>query len=193
MSVKAVTPSDAARNPKHPEHARWVKEQTLKREIEHANMLGLSSRAAEDANSANLIRLDARRRLAKPQAPKKPQQPQVTHEELRASGVTKKAPKVRPQPKVPPCKYCGACIKCRRELRVRAIMALARQGDTRALALTNELVALVFAQQKRKIYRDHIGRELPFSDLQGRDRIRANNAGIEAVCDRSVSFLGEWR
>jgi hypothetical protein len=38
--VKAVTPSAAAASPSHPDHARWVKERTLKQEIEHATLIG---------------------------------------------------------------------------------------------------------------------------------------------------------
>lgn len=195
MSVKAVTPSDAAKSPAHPDHSRWVKDITLKREVEHATMTGGSSRDAETANLANLERLDGRKRHAKPQKPKKKvdaAKREVTHADLIAAGVTKKPATIR-KVEARACNFCGLCKRCRRELRVSQIMAKAREGDRRAHRLTMELVAVMFAAQRRVDYKDEIGRELPFSRLHGLARDRAATAGVENVCDRSTSFMGEWR
>lgn len=190
-SIVVVSPSAAASAPSHPDHARWVKDITLKRESENA----ASARQAETNNLANLLRLDARRRMNKPKA-KKPKQKsvdrEITHADLIKAGVTKKAPKIRPVPKSP-CGFCGTCQRCRREARASAIFGKARQGDQRAHHLALEMVAIMFAAQQRKDYRDHIGRELPFSRLLGHDRAKAVTSGVEAVCDRSTSFMGEWR
>lgn len=195
MSVKAVTPSDAAKAPNHPDHARWVKDVTVKREHEHAIMTGGTARDAEKANALSLERLDARKRHAKPQKPKKKvdaAKREVTHADLIAAGVTKKPATIR-KVEARACNFCGLCKRCRRELRVSQIMAKAREGDRRAHALTMELVAVMFAAQRRVDYKDAIGRELPFSRLHGLARDRAATAGVENACDRSVSFLGEWR
>jgi hypothetical protein len=68
-----------------------------------------------------------------------------------------------------------------------------RQEDLRAQALQNELLAIMFAAVSRKDYKDAIGRELPFSRITGRDVDMAVTQGIEWVCDRSTSFMGQWR
>lgn len=195
MTIKAVTPSDAARSPNHPDHARWVKEQTLKLEADHAAAVGLSGRDAEVANLANLERMDARKRQDKPKQRKKKvdaAKREVTHADLIKAGVTKKTPEIR---KVKPraCGYCGVCVSCRREVRVRLIMGKAREGDTLATSLCWELAAIVFAKQKRTDYRDYLGREFPFSRLQGADVRKASNRAVDLICDRSVRLLGEWR
>lgn len=62
MKITAVTPSDAASDPKHPDHDRWVKETTLKIEVEHAKRLGLSFRDAETENAYWLQRAEAKAR-----------------------------------------------------------------------------------------------------------------------------------
>lgn len=195
MSVKANTPSDAAKAPSHPDHSRWVKDITLKRETEHAILNGGTSRDAETINLANLERLDGRKRYAKPKKPKKKADAarrEVTHADLIAAGVTKKPATIR-KVEARACNFCGLCMRCRRELRVSQIMAKAREGDKRAHALTMELVAVMFAAQRRVDYKDGLGRELPFSRLRGFERDRAATAGVENACDRSVSFMGEWR
>lgn len=197
MSIKIVTPSEAAADPKHPEHARWVKERTLAMEANHASAVGLTFRQAEDANLANLIRLEARKQ--KPKAPRKPKRKgrEITptteeHARLKAAGVIKRKARITPALKSM-CNWCGLCIRCKREGRLQLIMAKARLGDDKARALVMELVAMGFAAQSRKDYKDAIGRELPFSRLRGHDRNLAVTAGAEWVCDRSVPFMGEWR
>lgn len=198
MSVKLVTPDDAARDPKHPEHARWVKDQTLAREAQHAAAAGLSFRDAETINAANLARLERRKRIAAPKRKRKSkrgEQPRNDeHARLAAAGVIKRpAPPQLVKPRPSPCNWCGLCVTCKREARLRRIMREAREGDYRARGLVMELVAMAFAAQKRSDYKDSLGRELPFSRLQGRDRARATTAGAEWVCDRSAAFMGDWR
>lgn len=201
MSVKIVTPSDAAASPSHPEHARWVKERTLKIEAEHALRSGLTFRDAESNNSKNLTRLDARKRLPKPKRKKRKQQQSTAprneeHARLAAAGVIKRpAPPQIAKPNVSPCNWCGLCLPCKREARLRMIMTSARlEGIGSApYRLTMELVAITFAASAKRDYKDALGRELPFSRLTGVDRVRARIAGAEWVCDRSTSFMGEWR
>lgn len=190
MNIKAVTPSASAASPSHPDHARWVKEVTLAQEVAHAQSLGLSSRHAEAENMRQLERLANRKRKPrKPKAPKKID----TAEQLAKQGVTQRVAPVKKLPPVPPCKLCGQCLRCKRELRMSQIMTKARQQDPKALSLVQELVAIGFAANARRDYRDAIGRELPFSRLKGHDYNRAVTAGAEWVCDRSVSFMGQWR
>lgn len=196
MSVKLVTPSAAAANPSHPEHARWVKEQTLEREVAEAKARGLTLLDAERSNARQLERLSNRR--ARPKAPAKKTkrdkvQKEVTHEQLAAAGITKKVPTARAMPPMPPCKLCRQCVWCKRTLRLSQIATRARQMEPKAVSLVAELVAIQFAAGQRKDYRDAIGRELPFSRLVGKDVDLAVNAGIEWVCDRSTSFMGQWR
>ncbi len=50
MKVAATEIPDAASNPTHPDHDRWVKDRTLRMEVEHAKVLGLPLRIAEQEN-----------------------------------------------------------------------------------------------------------------------------------------------
>lgn len=186
MKITGVTPAPDAASPNHPDHARWVKERTLALEVgQHATF-----REAETANMRALERLA--RRKARPRKPKKPA-PVPTSEQLAASGVTvREAPKHKPL-KMPPCKLCRRCVWCKRAIRVSMIGIKAREQDLVALSLQNELTAIMFAALGRKDYKDAIGRELPFSRIQGADIDKAVTQGIEWVCDRSVSALGQWR
>jgi hypothetical protein len=186
VKVTAVTPIAAASAPSHPDHARWVKEQTLKLEIgQHG-----SFRAAETANIRALERLASRKH--KPKKPKKaPAAP--TAEQLAKQGVTVRAAPKRKAPQMPPCKLCRVCVWCKRAIRVSMIGVKARQEDLRARALQDELNAIMIAAIKRVDYRDAIGRELPFSRIIGHDVDKAVTQGIEWVCDRSASFMGQWR
>jgi len=190
VKVTAVTPGAAAANPSHPDHARWVKETTLKHEVDHALSIGLSSRHAETENMRQLERLANRKQ--KPKKPKKAKKID-TAEQLAKQGVTQRVAPAKVLPPMPPCKLCGQCVRCKRELRMSQIMTKARQQDPKALLLVQELVAIGFAASARKDYKDSIGRELPFSRLKGHDYNRAVTAGAEWVCDRSTSFMGQWR
>jgi hypothetical protein len=199
VTVKIVTPADAASSPSHPDHARWVKERTLAVEADHARRVGASLRDAEIANTRQLERLEARKRIKRPV--KKPSRKRSAltprneeHQRLADAGVIKRpAPVEIVKPRASPCNWCGLCISCKREARLRSIMARARNADVQAHKLTMELVAITFAASSKKDYKDAIGRELPFSRLRGGDAARARIAGAEWVCDRSVSFMGEWR
>lgn len=191
MKVTAVTPSAAAANPSHPDHARWVKEQTLAIEARNARAMGRSFRDAETENTRQLERL-ANRKRKKP-APKKLPRPIDNPEQLAKEGVT-----IRPAPKrkalqMPPCKLCRVCVWCRRAIRVSHIGLRARQDDRRARALQDELNAIMIAAIRRADYRDALGRELPFSRITGKDVDKAVTQGIEWVCDRSIPFMGQWR
>lgn len=191
MSVRAVTPSVAAAAPSHPDHARWVKDQTLRREIEFAKVNGGSVRAAEILNAQNLERLSNRKR--KPRVKKRPAPPEPTSEQLAVAGVTKKIATARKLPPMSPCNLCRQCLRCKRELRMSQIASKAKQMDSKAVNLAMELSAIVIAAARRKDYKDAIGRELPFSRLVGHDVDRAVTSGCEWVCDRSTSFMGQWR
>ena len=186
MKITAVTPVAAAASPSHPDHARWVKEQTLKQEIAHHGNL----RAAETANMRSLERLANRKR--KPPKKKKPA-PVPTAEQLAASGVTVKAAPKRKAPVLPPCGACRQCDWCKSCIRVSMIMQKAGQLDLRAVKLKDELVAIQIAAMAQRDYRDELGRELPFSRIPVADVKKAIGRGIEWVCDRSASFMGQWR
>lgn len=186
MNIKAVTPAAAASSPSHPDHARWVKDQTLKLEIgSHATL-----REAETANLRSLERMSNRKR--KPPKPKKAA-PVPTADKLAKSGVTVKEAKARKAPALPPCKLCRKCVWCKRAIRVSMIGIKARQQDLKARALQDELNAIMMAALGRRDYRDGLGRELPFSRIKGHDVDKAVTMGIEWACDRSVSFMGQWR
>lgn len=197
MKVALVTPGAAAASPSHPDHARWVKEQTLKREILAHGTL----RDAETANMRALERLANRKANPKPRKKTKRDAKQaggdegtpVTHEQLKAAGVTKRAPKARKLPPMPPCRLCRTCLWCKRTYRMSQIRRRAVELDTGALGLMQELVAIMLAAQQCKDYRDALGRELPFSRIVGKDVDKAVTQGIEWVCDRSTSFMGQWR
>jgi len=190
VKVTAVTPSAAAASPSHPDHARWVKEQTLAIEANHANARGLSGRHAEIENTRQLERLANRKR--KPPKKKKTA-PSPTAEQLAKEGVTVRAAPKRKVFSMPPCKLCRKCVWCKRAIRVSHIGVRARQEDLRARALQDELNAIMIAAIRGRDYKDAIGRELPFSRIVGHDVDKAVTQGIEWVCDRSASYMGQWR
>lgn len=198
MSVKLVTPAAAASDPKHPDHARWVKERTLGIEADHALAAGLSFRQAEEENARNLERLERRRNApANPgRAKRKAKAPPRNAEHARIAGVVKRASKPEiVKPRKSACNWCGLCLSCKRETRLRQIMGAARLegAGSAAHALTMELVAVTFASHARRDYKDALGRELPFSRLRGADAAKARIMGAEWVCDRSESLFGKWR
>lgn len=190
MKITAVTPTAAASSPAHPDHARWVKEETLKIEMRDAAARGLSFRDAESVNTRQLERLAGRKR--KPKIAK-PARRVDTPEQLAKSGVTVKKARARRLPPMPECKLCKQCTWCKRSLRMSQLATRARQLDQKALGLMLELAAIQMAASAGRDYRDAIGRELPFSRIRGADVSRAVTQGIEWVCDRSVSFMGQWR
>ena len=200
MKITAVTPVAAAANPSHPDHARWVKEQTLKLEIKNAQAVGLSLRHAETENARQLERLAQRKR--KPRKPKN-KKPRIddgarlfggTDDQILAQhGVTVRQAKPRRLAPMPACKLCRKCVWCKRSLRVSQIARRSKEDDLRARALMDEIMAITFAAMARKDYKDALGRELPFSRLVGIDVDKAVTQGLEWACDRSASFMGQWR
>lgn len=190
MKVTAVTPVAAARNPSHPDHARWVKEQTLAIEARNAAASGRTFRDAETENTRQLTRLAERK-----QKPKKPKRTRIdtTAEQLAKSGVTVKPATPRRLAPMPACRLCRRCVWCKRSLRMSQIARRAKEEDVRARALMDEIMAITFAAMSRKDYRDALNRELPFSRITGHDVDKAVTAGLEWVCDRSTSFMGQWR
>lgn len=202
--VRDNAPSAAAAAPRHPEHPRWLKERTLAIEVKHAQQTGGSLRDAEAANQRSLERLDARKRERRPvMTPGKvarEKQRQDRRERRREKlQVTVKpvAPIVKPV--ILACGRCGQCIHCRREMRVAAIMAKGRQGDAAMAWLVNNLVALMFALQKRidcKIApsASSLGKEVAFSMMRlAGERNTAFVSAAAEICDWSVRSMGPWR
>ncbi len=193
MTIKAVTPTDAAASPSHPEHDRWVKERTLAMEANHAALIGSTFRAAEDANIIALGRLANRQAKNEPrQKPAKRKRREVSAEELAAAGVTKKVAPIVQAP-ISPCSHCGKCMRCKRERRVLVISTAAKSGNPDAAALMWELSGLLLASQLGNNYRGQTGVEYPFARVTPTERGRMRDAGFTFVCDRSVKMLGEWR
>lgn len=199
--VRASSPPAAAASPKHPDHARWVKEQTLRIEVDHARTTGGTLRDAELANARALERLSGRRReLARPDPiPRKAPPSAAERQAKRAEeGVTIKP--VAPVTIIPPpeCGVCGLCLRCRREERAKLIMRKGREGDRAMQWLSLNFVALMLGLQKRvdtKIApsRRARGREVAFSRMRKQERITAFLDASAAICDWSVSALGAWR
>ena len=193
MTIKAVTPSDAAASPSHPGHDRWVKERTLAMEANHIALVGGTFRQAEDANIVALNRMASRQAAARPrQKPAKRKRRTVTAAELAEAGVTKKAAPIVQAP-ISPCSHCGVCMRCKRERRVLAISSGAKAGNLDLAALMWELSGLLLASQMGTNYRGQTGVEYPFGRVAPTERGRMRDAGFTFVCDRSIAILGEWR
>lgn len=199
--VKAHTPSDAARSPSHPDHARWVKERTLAMEVSHQNQIGGSLREAEKVNMVALRRLEEQKR----RDARKPKQPEKTQSEIN-EGVAARAAKRELEVKADtpyrgarvPGAHCGQCLKYKRELRITAIMAKAREADGFCEWLTWQLVALGFALQKRIDCNIAPTRRAPkkavaFSQMTKQQRIKAYLGAVTEICDWSIPKLGAWR
>jgi hypothetical protein len=179
--------------------AHAVKDAIVLREVEWRRSLGQQVVVSdvEREVAAKLERLVQKRKYAKPAAPKKRKrivEPGEVAERSNAAAkmaegegyryYQREAPKVIPAPSSP-CKWCGACVRCRREARVRQIMAHALREDTPTLtAMAWELVTIGLSAG------GGMGR---FADLGAADRNRAITRAIEDVADRSVPLLGGWR
>lgn len=192
MKVQAVTPSDVASHPSHPDHDRWVKEKTLRMEIEHARVLGIPLRIAE---AENVRMLERSERIAK-ETPQKLTKKRKPHGVLDAQGRTSRqqrnrergvivkpaTPEVKPV-KLSPCGRCQKCLACRREQ--RAMLIIHRRKENRGLdmlALRMFVTALHSKAGSGK-----------FKGLSKRDTDRAVSADVETICDESVRWLGAWR
>lgn len=179
MKVTAVSVSDAASDPAHPDHDRWVKDVTLKMEVEHAKRVGLPLRVAE-AENARLLELSERTAGTTTPAPKKPRQ-----QRMRERGVSRRAPRKRvPAAHLSPCGRCGTCRACMRERRILKIIQKSRLGDQDMLSMALEVTATLMNAMKC------IG---PFKDLSAEDSDRVVANAAESICDRSIRWLGEWR
>lgn len=176
MKVIAVTPSAAASDPAHPDHDRWVKETTLKMEVEHAERVGKTLREAE-AENAYWLNRSARIQPANNTKPTKPRRSR--EQRLSERGVTvRPAPLVRPL-KPSPCGRCGVCRSCMRERRV--VLILQKRNESQFLA--NLAHGLLKASMR-------IGK---FAGLSKRDYERAVVAACESACEASISRLGDWK
>jgi hypothetical protein len=177
VTITAVTPPDAASDPVHPDHDRWVKEKTLRMEIEHAQLVGLSLRHAEAENARMLAR--AEQRAKEQPAPKAKAPPSEARAQRHAArGITRRAPKKRKAE----C-ACGLCTPCKRKMRVLAIFQRRASSDAMC-ALGKDLGVALLALVSGKG---------SFAGMRQSDAKRAFNAKIDAICDRSVPLLGGWR
>jgi hypothetical protein len=185
MKIAAVTAPDAASDPAHPDHDAWVKDHTLKMEIEHAKRVGIPLRVAE-AENQRLLERSARiaRETSKPKKPKPA--PRTTRQQRhRQRSVTIRAAKpIVPGAAMSPCGRCGVCRRCMRERRILKIIQKGRAGDQFMFSLALEMTAtLMNAMNCRG----------PFKDLSPADSDRMVANAAESICDRSIRWLGEWR
>lgn len=189
MKVSAVTPVDAASDPQHPDHDRWVKETTLAMEVEHARRLGRSVRDAEIENAHWLQRSEEIAREAKaPTAPAKPGlRKRLTREErLAQSPVTRTVAKGpgRTWKNTSPCGRCGVCRGCKREKRIYAIaLAARRDGDKAYSEALNQLWLHSMAVE---------GRTGPYAGMTKRDANRILVRRMEDLCDSTTLQMGPW-
>jgi len=176
VTITAVQPPDAASDPKHPDHDRWVKDRTLKMEIEHAQLVGLTLRDAEAENARMLARAEQKAKEA-PTVVAKPS-PIAREQRHAARGITRKAPKNAGKPEC----SCGLCIPCRRKMRVLAIFRGRAAGHPVLFALSEDIKSSFVVR-----IRDSI------AGVRKGALDRALAARIDAICDRSIPTMGEWR
>lgn len=181
MKIAAVTPPDAASDPAHPDHDRWVKDRTLKMEIEHAQRVGLTLRDAESENARLLARAEQKAKQAPVVA-----KPGTSSTRARARrhadrGITRKAPKKPAHTRE--C-VCGTCTPCRRKMRVAAIFQRRNAGDVTMKQHADDLFMAFLAATTSKG---------AFTGLRPRDARRALAAKVDSICDSTVFFMGPWR
>ena len=190
MKITPVSVPDAASNPAHPDHDRWVKERTLKMEIEHAKVLGLPLRVAEAENQRLLERSAQIAKDKKQSLSKKKDAPGTSvarsHSARKAArGVTVRAAKpLISGAKLSPCGRCGTCKRCKAEKRVFAMSLKAKQGDLKFAVVLWQLA--MYAQQAQ----DGTGK---FVGIKPADANRMVIRRLEEVCDATVPTMGEWR
>lgn len=187
MKVSAVTPVDAASDPKHPDHARWVKETTLAMEVAHAQRMGGTLRDAEAENARLLIRMEALARNERP-AISKPKPRRSRQERMLERAVEVKA--ALPQPKTltwlgsSPCGRCGLCRACLREKRILAIGHLAtKDRDPWAMSSMWNITLLLLRAKGAT------------GEFRGVSKAKAQSlvvAAAENLCDASVKRMGAW-
>lgn len=188
MKVTAVTPSDAAADPLHPDHDRWVKETTLAVEVQHAQRLGKTLRDAEAENAYWLQRADAKAREAKP-APAPKKQPRKDREDRALErGVSVRHTTLGPEPtlrQLSPCGRCGVCRACKRERRIYQMAVHYKQSRDEKIKQT--LDGLFFLSMQA---RDLTG---PFRGMSRDDAERILVRKLEDICDATIPSMGAWR
>jgi hypothetical protein len=186
VRIAQVSAPDAAADPKHPDHDRWVKEQTLAIEVAHAQRIGKSFRDAETENNRLLQRMEALARAEKPKAAPKPRKSRQQRMLERAVEVREALP-VKPAftwLNSSPCGRCGLCRACRREKRILAISHRAtKQREPWALQAMWG-ITLVILRWK--------GRTGEFRGLNKTDADRRITAEAERICDESARHMGRW-
>lgn len=185
MKVEAVHIPDAASDPKHPDHDRWVKEVTLKREVDHAILMGGTLADAERENNRLLARMEAIARHEKPAIvkPRKSRQQRMLD---RAVQVREALPKKQGLTWLSssPCGRCGLCRACFREKRILRISHMAtKERDPWALRAMWEISLFLL-----KI-NNGAGEFSGMSKADARKRVEAK---AEKLCDDSVKRLGAW-
>lgn len=185
MKIVAATVPDAASDPKHPDHDAWVKDHTLRMEIEHAKRVGIPLRVAE-AENARLLERTARISQDAHQKQSVTAQPRASRaQRQRLRGVRTRAAKPTvPAAKLSPCGRCGVCRACMRERRVLKIIQKHRTGDQFMTSLMLELTATLMNAMRG------IGK---FRGVTPDVSDRMVERETESICDRSIRWLGEWR
>jgi hypothetical protein len=185
VKIAAVTPTDAASDPNHPDHARWVKETTLAMEVAHAQRMGGTLRDAEAENNRLLLRMEALARNEKPTIAKPRRSRQ---ERMLERAVEVKA--ALPQPATltwlgsSPCGRCGVCRACLREKRILAIGHLATKNRDPWAMKSMWNITLLLLRAKGGI-----------GEFRGATKGRAHSlvvSAAEKLCDESVKRLGAW-
>jgi hypothetical protein len=188
VKISAVTPDDAASDPAHPDHDRWVKDRTLAMEARHAAVQGRTFRQAETENAFWLARAEAMARGHKDPVGKPQQRKRKTREERLANRPVQvraaKPEKPVTLARLSPCGRCGICRACKREKRVLLISQRAKQGDMKFVTImwrlsVDGMHALTCS-----------GR---FKGLTKRDANRKLMAELEDICDSTVMQMGPWR
>lgn len=187
MKVAAATVPDAASDPQHPDHARWVKETTLAMEVAHAQRVGGTFRDAENENNRLLERMEAIARAPKfaprkvaNKAPRKAREQRV----IERGVVTRVARKPPTRHELSPCGRCGLCRRCKREKRVYAMILKARAGDMYYAQIVLNL----------HVYATHAKNGTgPFLGMNPRDANKAVIRRLEDICDASIMTMGPWR
>ena len=185
MKVSAVHVPDAASDPAHPDHDRWVKETTLAMEVRHAQFVGGTLRDAEAENARLLIRMEA---LARESGTPVVKPRKSRQERALDRAVTVKAALPRPEltlQKKSPCGRCGVCRACMRERRIVAIAAKAKnERDGWAIQTGWKIAMMLWSAQAGTG---------EFKGKSAEDVNRIVTAVAEKVCDESVSHgFGKW-
>lgn len=181
--VVAISAPDAASDPLHPDHDRWVKDRTLKMEVDHQMLIGGTIRAAEVENQRMLNRSEqlAKAAKAKPAKAPPPRKPRDQRLHERAVKISQAMPRASWK-ETSPCGRCGLCRGCKREKRIFAIGKLVKQEPW---AFT-EMMRLVLTLNKINAGAGE------YRGVKPSDAQRKLVHETESICDRSVKFMGRW-